>query len=150
MMRKYSTLTTALLLSAFSAVSFGAEHVVKMLNSGKEGGMIFEPSVLKVDVGDSVTFKATDGGHNASSVPGLIPSGADAWNGKINQDITVKFDKAGVYVYQCIPHVVLAMVGVISVGEPTNLQQIITDSAGLQKSFVMNKERLSSYLAEVK
>ena len=140
------TPVVTIIFSIVSVTSFGAEHVVKMLNSGSEGSMIFEPSVLKIDVGDSATFKATDPGHNAASISGLIPSGAESWEGAINKDITVKFDKEGVYVYQCTPHVVLAMVGVISVGNPSNLQKIKTDSAGLQKSFVMNQDRLSSYL----
>lgn len=122
---------------------------MKMLSSGTEGSMIFEPSVLRIDVGDSVTFKATEPGHNAASISGLIPSGAVGWEGDINKDVTVKFDKEGVYVYQCTPHVVLAMVGVISVGKPANLQEVIANSANLQKSFVMHKDRLASYFTKL-
>ena len=60
--------------------------------------------------------------------------------------MTVTFEKEGVYVYQCSPHLVLAMVGVVAVGEATNLEQIITDSKAIQQSFVMNKDRLETYL----
>ena len=146
-MNKYITPIITILFCTFSLGSFGAEHVVKMLNSGKEGSMIFEPSVLKIEIGDSVTFKATDTGHNSVSIPNLIPAGAENWQGNLNQDVTVSFEKEGVYVYQCSPHIVLAMVGVIAVGEATNLEQIMTESEGIQQSFVMNKDRLESYLA---
>ena len=145
-MNKYIAPIITILLCTFSLGSFGAEHVVKMLNSGKEGSMIFEPSVLKIDIGDSVTFKATDTGHNSASIPNLVPAGAENWQGNLNQDVTVTFEKEGVYVYQCSPHLVLAMVGVVAVGKATNLEQIITDSKAIQQSFVMNKDRLGTYL----
>ena len=49
-------------------LSEGSEHVVKMLNSGNGGQMIFEPAVIKVSVGDTIHFKATDMSHNSASV----------------------------------------------------------------------------------
>ena len=54
-------------------LSEGSEHTVKMLNSGDGGMMIFEPAVLKVSVGDTVHFKATDAAHNSASIEGMIP-----------------------------------------------------------------------------
>ena len=39
-------------------LSQGSEHVVKMLNSGTGGTMIFEPAVIKVSKGDTIHFKA--------------------------------------------------------------------------------------------
>jgi plastocyanin len=52
------------------------DHVVKMLNQGSEGFMVFEPAVLKILPGDSVTFEATDAAHNSASISGMIPEGA--------------------------------------------------------------------------
>ena len=52
------------------------------------------------------------------------PDGANSWAGAISQDISVVMDTEGVYVYQCDPHVMMAMVGVIQVGEATNLDDI--------------------------
>ena len=49
-------------------LSEGSEHIVQMLNSGDGGQMIFEPAVLKVSLGDTVHFKATDMAHNSASV----------------------------------------------------------------------------------
>ena len=148
-MKKYLNRTLFLVFCMFSVMSHGAEHTVKMLNSGQDGAMVFEPAVLEVNVGDTVTFQATDGGHNAASIPSLIPSGAKGWKGDLNQDVTVTFDKNGVYVYQCSPHVVLAMIGVVVVGEATNLQAVKDSAEQIKKTFVMNKDRLDSYLAKV-
>jgi len=48
-------------------------HTVKMLNQGSTGVMVFEPAVLKINVGDTVTFEATDAAHNSASIPGMLP-----------------------------------------------------------------------------
>ena len=62
-------------------LSEGSEHVVKMLNMGEGGAMIFEPAVLKVSKGDTIHFKATDPSHNAETLPTMIPDGAEGWMG---------------------------------------------------------------------
>lgn len=67
------------------ALSVGSEHTVKMLNAGEGGNMIFEPAVLKVSLGDTVHFKAVDMSHNSATIDGLIPEGASAWSGAINE-----------------------------------------------------------------
>ena len=136
-----------IILSPLSVIS--AEYTVKMLNNGKEGLMVFEPSFLSIQPGDTVLFKATDVSHNSASIQGMIPEGAAAWMGAMSQDVKVTFDKEGIYVYQCTPHSMMAMVGVIKVGAPTNLEQV-KEKAEIQKQlFVMNKERLSGYLSEL-
>ena len=66
------------MLATFFLVStvFAADHQVKMLNSGSDGYMVFEPAVLSIQLGDSVTFVATDMLHNSASIAGMIPEGA--------------------------------------------------------------------------
>jgi len=93
-------------------LSQGSEHVVKMLNSGAGGTMIFEPAVIKVSKGDTIHFKAVDMSHNSVSMEGMIPDGANNWLGQLSQDISVTLDTEGVYVYQCDPHLMMAMIGV--------------------------------------
>ena len=130
-------------------LSEGSEHIVKMLNSGEGGQMIFEPAVIKVSVGDTIHFKATDAAHNSVSVDGMVPAGAASWASKLSQDISVTLDKEGVYVYQCDPHLIMAMVGVIQVGEAVNLNEV-KDLASKQKStFIMNSNRLDTYLSQL-
>ena len=86
--------------------------------------MVFEPAVIKVAVGDTVNFVLVDMAHNSESVEGLTPEGSVTWKGKDNQNVSVTLDKEGVYVYQCKPHIMLGMVGVIVAGEPVNLEAI--------------------------
>ena len=130
-------------------LSEGSEHTVKMLNSGEGGQMIFEPAVLKVSVGDTIHFKASDMSHNSASVDGMLPDGAESWSGQMNMDISVTLDTEGVYVYQCDPHVMMAMIGVIQVGEAVNMSEIKTASNSLKTSFVMNAERIDTYLNQL-
>jgi pseudoazurin len=130
-------------------LSQGSEHIVKMLNSGDGGQMIFEPAVLKVSLGDTVHFKATDMAHNSASMEGMIPEGAKKWAGVMNQDISVVLDTEGVYVYQCDPHVMMAMIGVIQVGEASNLSQIQGSVANTKSKFMLNSERLEDYLSRL-
>ena len=137
-------------LSVFGVFTSAANHEVKMLNSGVEGFMVFEPAVVKAAVGDTVTFKATDMAHNSASIKGMIPEGANAWNGAMSQDVTVTVNKEGVYVYQCTPHSMMAMVGVIQVGGSlSNMDAIQAKVASVKAGFVTNKERLDTYLGSL-
>ena len=135
------------LLLSFSSIAFSAEHEIKMLNFGSEGGMVFEPGFLKVNVGDKVNFVAVDISHNTESVEGLIPAGATSWKGDINENVSVVIDKEGVYVYQCTPHIILGMVGVIQAGEPVNKDEVMANVGKI--TIAVNYERLTNYLAQV-
>ena len=88
-MKKITTLLTLLFLTAPAVAE---EHIIKMLNNGKDGMMVFEPAVLSVNVGDTIKFEATDMAHNSASVPGMIPAGAKPWMGRMSQDISVTLD----------------------------------------------------------
>ena len=128
---------------------YGANFEVKMLNQGLDGVMVFEPSLLKINVGDTVTFKATDAAHNSASIPGMIPNGASSWNGDLSRDISVTFDVPGVYGYQCTPHAMMAMVGVIQVDNNIeNLDAVKIAASSFKTTFVMNQSRLDDLLSE--
>ena len=128
---------------------YGANFEVKMLNQGQDGVMVFEPSLLKINVGDTVTFKATDAAHNSASIPGMIPNGAGSWNGDLSKDISVTFDVPGVYGYQCTPHAMMAMVGVIQVDNNIeNLDVVKIAASSFKTTFVMNQSRLDDLLSE--
>ena len=131
------------------SLSPGPEHTVKMLNAGVDGSMVFEPAVLKVSKGDTIHFKAVDLSHNSASIEGMIPAGASPWAGAMNQDISITLDIDGIYVYQRDPHEMMAMVGVIQVGEPTNLTEINALAPAQKSSFIMNENRLSTYLSKL-
>ena len=139
-----------LTLLTLNICSFAADFTVKMLNQGAGGIMVFEPAVLKINVGDTVNFIATDAAHNSASLPGMIPDGAKAWSSDLSKDISVTFDVAGLYAYQCTPHSIMAMVGVIQVGDnPSNLGTVNVKAKELKSMFVMNKERLAGYISQL-
>ena len=142
--------------SASNSLSFekvelleGNEHTVRMLNIGPGGSMVFDPPVIKVSVGDTIHFKATDLSHNSASIQDMIPAGAPAWAGALNEDVSVKLESEGVYVYQCDPHLVMAMVGVIQVGAATNLEEIKQAARTMKSTFAMNAERLETYISRL-
>ena len=129
---------------------FSEVHTVKMLNQGSTGVMVFEPAVLKIDIGDTVTFVATDAAHNSASIPGMLPPNATDWNGQLSRDISVTFDIPGVYGYQCTPHAMMAMVGIIQVGDDlSNLQSVKNSASQFKTTFVMNQTRLDDYLSQL-
>ncbi len=136
----------ALLTSFVAAENFD----VKMVNADPSGQvMVFDPPFIKANVGDTVTFLPTDLLHNSQSVPGMIPSSANSWNGAMNEKITIELNAEGVYVYQCTPHIALGMIGVIQVGSATNIDDVRNSVSSLESMIVMNKERVQQYLSQV-
>jgi pseudoazurin len=122
MFPKLATATAAaaavLLLGLGANTALAADHEVKMLNRGEAGMMVFEPAYLEVAPGDTVTFVPTDASHNAETIPGMLPEGAEPFAGKMNKAVTVTFEAEGVYGYKCKPHLPMGMVGVVVVGDP--------------------------------
>ena len=146
----FKKLLLALPIIILSFDVYSDNHTVKMLNQGATGVMVFEPAFLKINVGDTVTFESTDPAHNSASIPGMIPAGAKSWNGQLSRDVTVAFDIPGVYGYQCTPHAMMAMVGVIQVGDDSSNLDTVKNVAGQFKSrFVMNQTRLDEQLSKV-
>ena len=136
-------------MSVITNAAFAAEHIVEMKNMGADGSMVFEPAVVRAEIGDTVRFVATDMAHNSVSADGLIPAGANTWQGDMNEEVVVTLGEEGVYVYQCAPHLALGMVGVIVAGEPTNLEQIRANLNSLTSQVFVNKERIEQYLGEI-
>ncbi len=114
----FRSITAAFALSlALSGAAFAEVHEVRMLNRGAEGAMVFEPAALRVAEGDTVRFVAADRGHNAEVVDGMLPEGATAFSGRINEEIEVILDVPGFYGIRCTPHFAMGMVMVIAVGD---------------------------------
>jgi pseudoazurin len=122
-MRKTLMIAAAALLT-MTSLATAAEVEVKMLNKGSDGGaMVFEPALVKLEPGDTIKFVATDKGHNAETIKGMLPDGAAVFTGKNGEDVSVTFDKDGIYGIKCLPHYGMGMVAMIVVGTPANLDQ---------------------------
>lgn len=125
MKRKVTFAAGAALFLLFAAPAMAAEFEVKMLNKGSDKqAMVFEPAFLRVQPGDTVRFVSTDKGHDAESIDGMMPEGAVPFKGKISETVTVTFDKPGLYGVKCNPHFGMGMVGLVQVGEATNLDAV--------------------------
>ena len=125
--------------------AFAANFDVQMLNKGETGAMVFEPALVKVMPGDTVTFLATDKGHNAETIKDMLPEGAEPFKGKMGQDIVVTFDVPGAYGIKCAPHLGMGMIALVIVGdEPANL-----DAARAVKHPKKAQERFEAAYAEL-
>jgi len=116
-MSKISLIFTAILLNFISFQALAENYEVEILNRGKKGSMVFEPDYLKIQPGDTVTFRVVDKGHNAASIDGMVPEGYAGFQGKINEDLSITFDAAGFYGVRCMPHYRMGQVMLIKVGD---------------------------------
>lgn len=112
---KVSSAVAVALLTSGAAYAETVE--VHMLNKGEAGMMVFEPGFIQIAPGDTVKFIAEDKGHNAESIDGMMPEGAEAFKGKINEEIEVTLDAPGYYGVKCSPHFAMGMVMTIAVGD---------------------------------
>ena len=126
MKKMIGTLAAAIWLAgAFAAPALAANFEVTMLNKGEAGAMVFEPALLKIAPGDTVTFVPTDKSHNAESIKEMVPAGGELFKGAINKEVVATFTVPGVYGVKCSPHVGMGMVALIVVGEDTgNLEAV--------------------------
>ncbi|MEM9550584.1 MAG: pseudoazurin [Pseudomonadota bacterium] len=123
-----STAAAALVAASPVRAEDSGAKVVEMLNKHPEDSKkrnVFYPRVMSVQPGETVLFKATDRGHNSSSIEGMIPDGVEEWDSRINEEIEVTFETPGIYGYKCTPHSSIGMVGLIVVegeGKLDNLE----------------------------
>jgi plastocyanin len=87
-------LIVATLTSIGFVPAFAANFDVQLLNRGDAGMMVFQPALVHVAVGDTVTFK-----------------------GEVSKDLIVTFTAPGAYGVKCAPHFAMGMVGLVVVGD---------------------------------
>jgi len=126
------------------------EFQVKMMTKGSDGqALVFEPSFVKVKVGDTVVYTPTEkAGHTSVSL--LVPAGAKPWRAKPDTEIKVKIEKQGIYLVECDVHKTLGMVGVIQAGKPVNLEEAKKVAAAESAKMAVGKDRYEKALAQVK
>lgn len=99
-------------------IALAETHEVEMLNVHPEDSkqrMVFLPRVLTIQPGDTVKFVATDRSHNSASIEEMVPDGFEGWRGGLNEEVEITFEQPGFYGYDCIPHRLMGMVGLIIV-----------------------------------
>lgn len=118
-MFKQKTLLTISMLGALlmAPLAMAETHTVTAQ------GLAFQPLVIKIAPGDTVAWDKMST-HNVEMIEGLIPEGTEAFKTPMSEDYRHTFEKEGIYVYICTPHIGAGMGGAVIVGEPTNLEAI--------------------------
>ena len=122
--------------------------MVRMLNAGTDGSMVFEPAFVHAQVGDTVRFEPTSTGHFVRSL--AVPEGAKPWLSELDQPFVVTLAHPGLYFYNCPPHLMMAMVGLIQVGDAVNRSSATQVMKSTQGRIYSHAERIDSLLALVK
>ena len=112
--------------------------VVTTMANTKELEMLdmwYSEDVTRVDVGETITWKPTVGGHNVHFV---------AWpeeykmtqkpSGRIGQEYTITLTEPGIYVYLCTPHVRHGIISFIIVGDDISNKDQIAETLLFGKS----------------
>ena len=112
-------------LMLFASNSMAADETIEMLNKSGNEMMVYSKKVARVNVGDTVFWKATDKGHNVEFIRGGVPEGVEKFKSKFNKDTEYKFTVPGIYAYWCTPHKNMGMIGFVVVGgDKSNLENI--------------------------
>ena len=119
-------ITLALLVTFFITTSaYSASHIIEMLNKSGNEMMVYSKKIIKVNIGDTVTWKATTKGHNVEFIRNGTPEGVDKFKSKMNVDVDYKFEVPGIYAYWCTPHKAMGMIGFVVVGDDkSNIDKI--------------------------
>tara|TARA_B100001245_G_C22528488_1_gene265882 strand:- start:32 stop:466 length:435 start_codon:yes stop_codon:yes gene_type:complete len=115
------------ILGIFISCSVLAEDTtVEMLNKLDKRSMVFSEEIVRIDVGDTVFWKATDPGHNVAFISkNGVPDGVEKFKSKVGKNTEYTFTIPGIYAYWCVPHKTMGMIGFVIVGEDlSNLNQI--------------------------
>lgn len=128
--------------------AFAENATVEMWNKDpddKSRKMVFSQEIVAIEAGESVTWIATDKGHNVELIDG--PDGVELeGKSKISKDVTITFDTPGVYVYVCTPHASMGMIGIVVVGD---LTQEAVDAIRDAKLKGKSKNKFKELLAEL-
>ena len=125
MKNNLSKIFISLFLIIFTSNSMAADETIEMLNKSGNEIMVYSKKIVRVDVGDTVFWKATDKGHNVEFIKGGVPEGVDKFKSKFNVDTEYKFTVPGIYAYWCTPHKNMGMIGFVVVGgDKSNLENI--------------------------
>ena len=127
------------------AISAANAATVDMLNKDVNGNkMIYNEEIVKVEVGETITWLPVDKGHNVEMIAG--PEGAalpkKSKNGK---EFSMTFEVPGIYYYWCTPHKGMGMIGLVVVGGDVSNKDAIAKAKALGKS----KKKLKALLGEL-
>ena len=143
-------MAVAVMLAAALAAGVGhaEEYAIRMVGEGPQDHMAFEPAFVHAAPGDAIRFVPVDGYHNAETIRGLFPDGAEAFKGGIGEEFAVTLDEEGVYLVMCKSHYAVGMVALVVVGEIPDDETLKRAVAGPHP--LRAKARFSEILASIR
>ena len=126
-----------------SSQALAADVTIEMLTKDADGNkMVFSEEIVRIGVGDTVTWVPTDKGHNVE----MVSSPNDMkFKSKNNKEVSLTFEQTGIYYYWCTPHKGIGMIGLILVGEDKSNFDQVSKAKALGKS----KKKLKRLLNEL-
>ena len=89
--------------------------VIEMLNKRDKEKMLYSDELVRVEVGDTISWVPTSKGHNVQFVS--VPEGVEKVKSKLSKEFSYTFETEGVYLYLCTPHAGMGMIGLVVVGD---------------------------------
>lgn len=149
-MRKISAvpiLAFAIACATAAAPAAAKEVIVHMRNQGAAGVMVFEPAFVKAMPGDTVRFLPTDPGHNAETIPTMLPAGVAPSKGQMNKEFALTVSAPGLYGIKCQPHYAMGMIALVQVGNGPSANLAAAKAAKLPP---FAAKRMTPLLAQAK
>ena len=98
--------------------------IIEMLNKRGKEKMLYGQDVVKIEVGQTITWTPDSKGHNVQFVS--VPEGVEKVKSKLSKEFSYTFEQEGAYLYLCTPHASMGMIGVVVVGESdVNLDEVL-------------------------
>ncbi len=124
-MKLIKYLISLIILTILPTSAFAASETTEMLNKQGKESMVYSKKIVRINVGDTIFWKATHKGHNVEFIKGGVPEGVEKFKTKYNIDVEYTFTIPGIYAYWCTPHKNMGMIGFIVVGgDKSNLEAI--------------------------
>ena len=125
-MNKVITILLVMLTGIFFLSSASAaDQTIEMLNKLDKENMVYSKKIVKIDIGDTVFWKAAKPGHNVEFIKGGVPEGVGKFRSALSKDTEFKFEIPGIYAYWCTPHKGMGMIGFVIVdNDKSNLDAV--------------------------
>ena len=136
--------TLFFLINLTFSKSMAANVEVEMLNKQGKESMVYSQKITRINVGDSISWKATTKGHNVEFIKGGVPEGVKKFKSKFNKDADYTFNVPGIYAYWCTPHKTMGMIGFVVVGNDKSNLEAIKKVRFSGKSKKLAKELINS------
>ena len=136
-----------LLVTFWTSLVLAEDTTVKMLNKFEGEIMVFSKKLVKINVGDTVFWKATDKGHNVEFIKGAVPEGVEKFKSPFNKDVEYKFTIPGIYAYWCTPHKSMGMIGFVVVGDDISNKDSILKTRFYGRSKIIAEKIIKEILS---